>query len=160
MAKSRNTEKENQVTNETETAQTETASNGDEASITARALATVAAPGALPNGFVLAKQVTRPLLKHPDNTTVYVRILSEVYQGKEIKGSQMAPAEMVNVHNLESGGTMEYQYIVSAVTKGILTEEFPDKSYVGKCFAIHALPKEKGKRYRTFSIIEIKEQSA
>lgn len=124
----------------------------EEKSVTQRALAVVAVPA----GFKVVKQVTRPLLKHPDNSTVYVRILSAIYQGKEIKGSKMAPAEIVDVNDLtRPGSNVEFQYIVSAVLKGVLTEEYPNNSYVGKSFAIVAYPKEDGKRYRNFGIAEL-----
>lgn len=106
--------------------------------------------------FKVVKNVTLPLLKQSDDTTVYVRIDSAIFKGKEIKGTgeaaKMEPADLMNVTELESGEQM--QMIANAVLKGNLEEEYPEEGYVGKCFAVTRM-KVEGKRYKNYSIQEI-----
>lgn len=137
---------------------------GEVVSISQRAVATVAK-----GKFKVKSQITRPLLKHADHEIVYIKFLSEPYIGKEIKSTtKMAPALMVNVHNLDAGGDGEWQYILNSVlyrhktdektgevtTEGELYDAFPD-GLTGHSVAIEKFPKEVGKRYNTFSVVEI-----
>jgi hypothetical protein len=103
--------------------------------------------------ITLKKTVNRVLLRHADGQTVFVTILSKIRTGKEIKGSTMAAAELVTVEEVTSGQEMEY--IVNAVCKGLLEDEYPSGSYVGKSFAIYKQGKAPGKRYSNISLAEI-----
>lgn len=110
-------------------------------------------------GFKLtvSKQVTLPLLKHEEGQIRYVRIEKPIYEGKEIKNKRsgetsMEPATMALVTDLETGRQCEY--IVNAVFKGIMEDDYPKESYVGKIFAINKLEKPKGKRYNALEILE------
>ncbi len=116
--------------------------------------------------FKVVKQVTRPLLKHRDGDTVYIKFLGRPYVGKEVKSAtKMEPATLVNVINHNGGGSGEWQYILSSVLyhkddktneeSGVLMEEYPNHTYVGKSFAIRKFAKEEGKRYNTFELVEI-----
>jgi hypothetical protein len=118
--------------------------------IVALPVLTGATPVLTINGKVitLKKTVNRVLLRHADGQTVFVTILSKIRTGKEIKGSTMAAAELIT-----SGQEMEY--IVNAVCKGLLEDEYPGGAYVGKSFAIYKQGKAPGKRYSNISLAEI-----
>jgi hypothetical protein len=110
--------------------------------------------------FKVIEQVTMPLLKQGDNEAVYVKILSKVFVGKEIKNKrtgevEQKPAQMVNVVNLENGRPM--QYIVNAVLEGTWNDnpKYANGAYVGKSFGILKLPQGEGKRYKNFEVFEI-----
>jgi malate/lactate dehydrogenase len=108
--------------------------------------------------ITVKKQVTLPLLKHEEGQIRYVTILKAIYEGKEIKNkrggeTEMAPATMALVTDLETGRQCEY--IVNAVFKGIMEDDYPSDSYVGKSFAINKLEKPKGKRYNALEILEV-----
>ena len=108
--------------------------------------------------YKLARKVTLPLLKQKENEIVTVKILTAMKEGKKIeKGDAaqraMPPAILCNVLDLADMG--EKQYIIPAVLKGVFEDEFPNDTYVGKSFAILAMPKETGKRYKPFAVNEI-----
>ena len=67
--------------------------------------------------FEIAEKVTLPLLAQQNGMTYFVRIDSEVYTGKEIKGSKMQAADMIRVTNLVDGH--EYEMICNAVVVAI-----------------------------------------
>lgn len=106
--------------------------------------------------FDVVKNVTLPLLKQADDTTVYIQIDSAIYKGKEIKGTgekaKMEPADLMEVTDLETGEQCEM--IANAVLKGNLEESYENESYVGKQFAVTRM-KVEGKRYKNYSIKEI-----
>ena len=101
------------------------------------------------------KVITLPILKKVDGVAVYVKILGEIFTGKEMKGKDsgdMAAAELVNVIDLETGEPM--QMICNAVLKSTLEENYPDGGYVGLGFSIEQM-KVEGKRYKNYRINQI-----
>lgn len=152
--------------------------------ISQRALATVANAPA----FKIKRQITRPLLKHHEGETVFLKFLSEPYYGKEIKGAkQEGIALLVNVRNMSTGATGEMVYILNSVlyshkyadgkrvrtetdedvtrvnteiaegkakATGELFEAFPD-GIIDREVAVNKYPKENGKRYNTFEVVEV-----
>lgn len=105
----------------------------------------------------VVKAVTRPTLTLEQNVPVYVRILKEIYVGKEIKGSEKKadakPADIADIMNLETG--KEQQLVIGAVVKSNFEESYPKAGYVGKAFMITKLDKKEGKRYFNYEISEI-----
>lgn len=83
--------------------------------------------------FKKIKNVTLPLKKMAENVPVYVKITSAMFSGKQIDDKKEA-ATLVNVVDLETGE--ECQIIVATVLKGILNDEYPNDSYVGKGFEL------------------------
>lgn len=111
--------------------------------------------------YETVKTVTVPLLKPSLDTPFFVKILTKIVQSKAIesktgKKRDMEPAFVCHVVNLEdeAAGTMEF--IVNAVLKSALDEEYPSDSYVGKCFRLIKHAKAEGKQYHKFTIAEIK----
>ena len=107
--------------------------------------------------FRVKRQVTLPLLKPEVDKPIFIKITSDIFLGKEIKGSgekaTMEPAHLVNCINLETGE--ECQLIVAAVLMGIFEDEYAGNSYVGCSFRIVKGAKKDGKRYHPYSISEI-----
>lgn len=103
------------------------------------------------------KKVTLPLVKFAVGVPVAVEFLSEIFEGKEIKGTRdgatMDPADLANVINLETGE--EAQIIVATVLKGILDDNYPKGAYVKKQFLLTKGEKQKGKRYFPYIVEEI-----
>ena len=118
------------------------------ASISERALAAVKKG---PEIRVL-KQVTYPLLKQRDNETAYVEIVGAFFLGKKLDDKKDA-ATLVHVKTPGNEGV--FQFIVPAVMQSELDKAYPEASYVGHKFAVQKFKPEDGKRYNTFSILEV-----
>ena len=109
----------------------------------------------------ILKTITVPLWKWADNEEKVFRIEEPIRIGKAMKatadkdgkpGKEMEPAHVVRVTRLDVG--MECEIIVGAVLMGNLEENYPNQSYVGKCF-ISQQTKAEGKRYRNYSLAEV-----
>ncbi len=102
------------------------------------------------------KQVTRNVFPQRDGQTLFVKITGAVYQGKALENgkSEMAPAELAEVVNLETG--VLGLIIVNKVLHGQLDDLYPNATYVGKSFAVTMSPVE-GKRYKAFTVYELDE---
>lgn len=102
------------------------------------------------------RKITLPLLKKEDGVAIFVAIMGPIFKGKEVKGTgdaaKMAPADLANILNLETGEEM--QMICNAVLKSTLEEEYPGEGYVGKQFRI-LQSKVEGKRYKNYTVEEI-----
>jgi hypothetical protein len=112
--------------------------------------------------FKRKKLLTRPVLKMEEGKQRAVLIEAAMFIGKDIKSrtekpedKKKEPATIVNVTNLETGELA--QIVVNAVMKSILTEEYPDDTYVGKCFLITKMGRQPGKQYNPFHIEEIED---
>lgn len=107
------------------------------------------------------KHVTLPLLPQVENGTIYCAFLHPIYQGKEMKAADAKagedkkerPATLATVCDLETGTPKTV--VLTAVEVGNILENYPDKSYVGKSFSMSIMAKQKGKRYRPVSVVEI-----
>lgn len=108
-------------------------------------------------GFKVAKVVTVPLLKFVIDQPIYVKITGPIFLGKETKAAsdskKMEPAHLCNVINLETGE--EQQIIVAKVLHSVLDEEYPEQSYIGKCFELTKGAKGSGKSYNPYSVVEL-----
>ena len=113
------------------------------------------------SGFKTKKLLTRPILKMDQGVARYVRIEGAMYIGRDMKekvadgGKKKEPATICDVVNLEDGSLM--QIILNAVLKSVLSEEYPNDTYVGKCFGITKLGHAPGKAYNSFRVEEIED---
>lgn len=113
--------------------------------------------------FKTKKLLTIPLLKLAVGATVYVKVTGAMYIGKEIKSKRAnanpaaarEPATLINAINLETGE--QCQVICSAVVKGVFEDNYPQDSYVGKCFSLLKLERAAGKEYNGFKVVEIED---
>jgi len=116
---------------------------------------------ATPFKFTVKKHVTLPLFKWENNKPYYYRFDAAIEQGKPIKEkdgeSKKEPAYLAPVTNLESGEQGEI--ILGTVLRGILDEDYPDASYVGKCFEL-VQKRITGKNYNSYGVTEIEVDSA
>lgn len=110
------------------------------------------------------RSVTLPTLSMKDaGTLVHILFMSAFVLGRKMEQDKKAgedekqPAHVANIINLDTGEEM--QIVGSKVLRGTLEEEYPESSYVGKCFEIENLGKHKGGKsaegYNTFRIIEV-----
>lgn len=114
------------------------------------------------SGFVpkIAKILTLPLLKLVEGTPVYVKFTGKTFVGKKIaeETGKVAkePPIMANVINLATGELV--QIMLGSVLQGILKDEYPDDSYVGKGFVIQLTEKKRGRNggnYNTYKVAEL-----
>lgn len=151
-------------------------------SIAERAQAALGASVALAGGkFKVKAQVTHSVLRQKDGETIFVRILSPIYQGEELKSqragvAKMAPAKLAKVVNLDTPANAEAVIICNTVLEGELIKAFPNLGadgkqvvpnkdgeyvdvatwgYVGKNLAIRMNAAREGTRYKTFDILEL-----
>lgn len=109
------------------------------------------------------KLLTRPVLKLPEDVSRYIKVEAPMFIGKTIKEKQKEgtdkkqkePATILNVINLEDGE--QAQIVCNAVLKSVLSEEYPNDAYVGKCFSITKQGRAPGKDYNPFHIEEIED---
>ena len=108
------------------------------------------------------KLLTRPVLKWEVDKPKYLKIEAAMHIGKDIKSrnakeddKKKEPATIVDVTDLQTGEPA--QIIVNAVLKSVLTDEYPNDAYVGKCFSITKQARQQGKQYDPFKIEEIED---
>lgn len=111
--------------------------------------------------FKVKKHVTLPLFKWENNTPYYYRFDTAIAQGKPIKEkageSKKEPAYLAQVTNLQNGEQGEI--ILGTVLRGILDDDYPEESYVGKCFEL-VQKRITGKNYNSYGVTEIEVDSA
>lgn len=108
--------------------------------------------------FKVKRVVTAPLLQQKPGTTVYVQFLAAFFLAKEVKGdTKKEPPHIGRVRNLlDPDPNAEYDYIIPAVLRAEMDENFPEAGYVGKKFQVQKSPEPvAGKRYHAFSVIEL-----
>lgn len=102
------------------------------------------------------RHVTLPTLKQEVGQPLFVRADSEIFEGQEREGKdgeKVKPARVIAVTNLETGE--QGQMVLGTVLEGNLSEKYPNKSYVGKCFEIVKGPKPERARYHLYELYEI-----
>lgn len=123
------------------------------------------AEGSLPPGFEkfrTIKTVTMQSWPWEAGETKAFRVTSEIHKGREIIAKtadkqKMKPADVCNVVDLVT--KTPYQLVLGAVLKSDLEENYPNASYVGKCFVATKI-KAEGKRYFLFTVREIADPEA
>jgi hypothetical protein len=107
------------------------------------------------------KNLTLDILKFSENEPRAVKITAAMHIGKDQKadaeGKKREPAVLASCINLDDGA--ECQIIISAVVKSVLTDEYPNDTYVGKCFLITKKTRVAGKQYFPYSVEEIEDPS-
>lgn len=112
-----------------------------------------------PKNVVKIRNVTLPILSKKDETPFFIRITSSIYLGKEIvdkkdeDGKPQKPVSLCHCINMETGE--ECMIVVNTVLKEVFNEQYPNDTYVDKCFAITQHENKKGQRYKTYTIAEI-----
>ena len=114
---------------------------------------------ALPSGVKLKRRLTLPsLVMKTRGDARVLAFLSEIAPSKVVTGKVDAegkpekPANVASVADVETGE--EFIFLVPAVVRNTLTQEYPDASYVGKCFYIRNEGKREGKRHIDFTVAE------
>ena len=113
----------------------------------------------LANGmeFKVVRKVTVPTLSQKGNEVVALKITAPMYIGKVLKPKEgeaaMPAATLLPCIDLQDN--IEKLYVVPAVFKSQLEQDYANDSYVGKSFALQKLPKQEGKRHRNMNIVEI-----
>jgi hypothetical protein len=114
--------------------------------------------------FKRVKNLTLDILKFVENEPRNIKITGPIHLGKEQKkgkdddGKAREPAHLASCINLDDG--TECQIIVSAVVLSVFTDEYPNESYVGKCFEITKKNRVAGKQYFPYGVVEIEDPSA
>jgi hypothetical protein len=111
--------------------------------------------------FKRVKNLTLDILKFVELEPRSVKIIGPIHLGKAQKAEEgkpaKAPAHLAPCINLEDG--TECQIIVSAVVLSVLNDEYPNESYVGKCFEITKKNRVQGKLYFPYGVEEIEDPS-
>jgi hypothetical protein len=112
--------------------------------------------------FKKIKNLTLDILKFVVDEPRNVKITGPIHLGKaQKKGKgdddtkEREPAHLASCINLDDGS--ECQIIVSAVALSVLTDDYPNDSYVGKCFEITKKKRVEGKQYFPYGVIEIED---
>lgn len=120
----------------------------------------------LPDGqvFEVEKIVSAPLLQQKAGARVLVQFLSPIVQGKKIvekgEAKQKEPPYIARVRNLEDPSPIsEYDFIVPAVLRSEIEQQYPNQTYIGKRFFIVKSLEPVGKganKYYTFAVALLK----
>lgn len=120
----------------------------------------VAGPMKLPSGLKLKQRLTLPSLvmktKGDERALVFLSPIhaSKVVTGKvDAEGKPEKPANVANVGDVTTGE--EFVFLVPAVVRSTLIQEYPDDSYVRKVFYIRNEGKREGKRHIDFTVAEV-----
>jgi hypothetical protein len=111
--------------------------------------------------FKRVKNLTLDILKFVELEPRHVKITGAIHLGKEQKKGKgnedkaREPAHLASCINLDDGS--ECQIIVAAVVLSVLNDEYPNETYVGKCFAITKKNRVPGKQYFPYSVEEIED---
>ncbi len=120
--------------------------------------------------FVKVKSVTRPILKiEKGGKPVYFRCDGPIVQAEQMEkgrekldanGVALPPPFIMPVTNLETGE--ENTIVLNKVLHSELEKNYPDQSYVSRCFAVEKYAPSGDKRYSTFMIaeVELKQETA
>lgn len=111
---------------------------------------------------VVIRHITVETLKIGAGETRYVKILEKMKKAKKAVGRSAEPATLLAVRNLET--SKDTQLVVAVALRGILSEEFENDSYVGKCFAISKGAEKRGqsedRKYYQYTVDEIQDPEA
>lgn len=120
----------------------------------------VAGARPLPAGIVLKRRITLPSLSMKKKGDIrYLTIadpmrVSKVVDKPTADGKVKEPATICTVGDVLTGEV--YTWIVPAVCKKNILDDYPDESYVGKCFMVENMGKRTdGQRYHDFSLAEV-----
>lgn len=115
---------------------------------------TVSAHG-VPAGLKVVRHVTLASLSIKTPGDARTLIIQTPIRESKIKNQRegFKSANVCNVIDVDTGALCNY--IVSAVVKENLEEQYADEGYVGKCFYIENLGMKEGKRYNNFSVTEV-----
>ena len=112
--------------------------------------------------FKIKRRITVPLFKLVSNVENYFKITSPITLAKPLTGAAAAaaaakkkikePPYLCEVVDLETGDVG--QIILPTVLRSELEENYPDNSYVDKCFCIVKFPIQ-DRDYYGFTITEI-----
>jgi hypothetical protein len=109
--------------------------------------------------FKRVRNLTLDILKFVENEPRNVKITGLIHLGKEQKDKdetkKKAPAHLAPCINLDDGS--ECQIIVAAVVLSVLTDDYPNESYVGRCFEITKKARAEGKQYFPYGVAEIED---
>lgn len=117
---------------------------------------------AAPVAFKRLAPVTLPILKHPENTSIFVQVDSAIVTDPKTKGGvpmldeegNPATISTVRVVDMETGELMNY--VVGAMLKSELQRyRGGNNAYVGLCFEIAKKAAAPGKRSKGYEIFEI-----
>lgn len=109
------------------------------------------AVAAAPFQFKVKKLVAVPLFKLMPDAPIYVKFNEPMFVGKKLDDKKQA-AILIGVTDLQTGQIG--QIIVGAVLKGLMDDQYPDNSYVGRNFGL-ILRKRADKKYNTYDVAEI-----
>ena len=115
---------------------------------------------AMLEGFEVARTVTVPTLKFPDDTTKFLEIASEIKTKETIDPQTKKPTtiEVAEVVDLEQEGK-KFSLVFGKVLQLELEKNYPEKDYVGRVFKITKSKPANGKRYRVYTVLELKKIS-
>lgn len=117
----------------------------------------VAVPSSLPEGIKVKRRITLPSLaiKTPgQGRALVIMDAMRVSKVKDKSEQKREPATICTVGDMQTGEM--FTFIVPAVIKGNLDENYPDDSYVGKAFWIQNKGKRtESQRYNDFELSEV-----
>lgn len=101
--------------------------------------------------------VTIPQSKFIDDVAKFVKFLTPIFEGEEIKGSSMEPAKLARVAVYEETGVEVRDIVCPALLVSNLIAKYPDAGYVGAAFEVIQHDKREGKKYRDVEIYTVED---
>jgi hypothetical protein len=114
----------------------------------------------LPPGLVLKRRITLPSLSMKKKGDLRYLVIADVMRVSKVvdkptaDGKVKDPATVCTVGDVLSGEV--FTWLVPAVCKSNLQNEYQEDTYVGKCFAVENMGRRsEGQRYNDFSLSEV-----
>ncbi len=129
-------------------------------SVTTASTTAIAGAKPLPEGIVLKRRITLPSLSIKDKGEVrYLAIADEMRISKvpgklRTNGKRDEPATICTVGDVLTGEV--FTWLVPAVCKKHLEQDYPDAAYVGKCFMVENVGKRtESQKYHDMALAEV-----
>ena len=109
--------------------------------------------------FSVAKLVTLAIRKTEVDVPVYVKLIAAIKKGEAIEedkdGKKKEPVDILTITDLETGEQM--QIIAGKILVETIKKEYPDESYIDKCFEFTKLAARGSgaNKYHPWKIVEI-----
>lgn len=106
------------------------------------------------SGRTVLNVVVPQHIKWEDRATIAIKVTKPMYVAEAFEGSSMEPPTIIVGEDLDNENT-PIQIIAGAVLVSEIEQAYPDQSYLGKGFELTRHPKKTGKKYHTFSVVEV-----
>lgn len=106
------------------------------------------------SGRTVLNVVVPQHVKWEDRACIAIKITKPMFVAEAFEGQEMEPPTIIIGEDLDNGRE-PIQVIAGAVLVSEIEQAYPEQTYLGKAFELTRHPKKAGKKYHTFSVVEV-----